>query len=73
LSDYKELLRRVVLSLPVNSAAARRVAYERARTTFADQLRHLDPPLSARQITERRLQLEDCIRELEREIGRSSN
>lgn len=73
MSDYREFLRKAILALPVNSGAARRAVYERARATFADQLRRTDPAISTREVTERRLQFEDCIRQVEQEVGARSN
>ncbi|RYZ69557.1 MAG: hypothetical protein EOP09_07475 [Proteobacteria bacterium] len=65
MADYRELLRRAVAALPENNGAARRATYERARAALVGQLRAINPPLAARDITAHRLQLEDCIREVE--------
>ena len=69
MADYKELLRRAIAALPENNGAARRAVYEKARTALVGQLRAIDPPLPAREITQHRLQLEDCIRQVEREAS----
>lgn len=69
MADYKELIRRAVEALPENNGAARRAVYEKARAALVGQLRGLDPPLSARDITQHRLQLEDCIRQVEQEAS----
>lgn len=69
MADYKELLRRAISVLPENNGAARRAVYEKARTALVGQLRAIDPPLPAREITQHRLQLEDCIRQVEREAS----
>jgi len=69
MADYKELLRRAIAVLPENNGAARRAVYEKARTALVGQLRAIDPPLPAREITQHRLQLEDCIRQVEREAS----
>jgi len=65
MADYRELLRRAVDALPENNGAARRQVYEKARSALVGQLRAISPPLPAREITQHRLQLEDCIRQVE--------
>jgi len=67
MADYKELLRRAISALPENNGAARRAVYEKARSALVGQLRAITPPLPARDITQHRLQLEDCIRQVEQE------
>ncbi|HEY4201840.1 MAG TPA: hypothetical protein VGM83_14910 [Devosiaceae bacterium] len=69
MADYKELLRRAIGALPENNGAARRAVYEKARAALVGQLRAIDPPLPAREITQHRLQLEDCIRQVEQEAS----
>ena len=69
MADYKELLRRAVDALPENNGAARRAVYEKARAALVGQLRAIQPPLAARDITAHRLQLEDCIRQVEQEAS----
>jgi hypothetical protein len=69
MADYKELIRRAIQALPENNGASRRAVYEKARAALVGQLRGLDPPLSAREITQHRLQLEDCIRQVEQEAS----
>ncbi|ODT48912.1 hypothetical protein [Devosia sp. 63-57] len=69
MADYKELLRRAITALPENNGAARRAVYEKARTALVGQLRAIQPPLPAREITQHRLQLEDCIRQVEQEAS----
>lgn len=71
MADYKELLRRAVEALPENNGAARRAVYEKARAALVGQLRAINPPLAARDITTHRLQLEDCIRQVEQESSES--
>src|SRR5215475_8467395 len=72
MADYKELLRRAVEALPENNGAARRAVYEKARAALVGQLRAINPPLPARDITTHRLQLEDCIRLVEQESSEAS-
>jgi hypothetical protein len=69
MADYRELLRRAISALPENNGAARRAVYEKARTALVGQLRAINPPLPARDITQHRLQLEDCIRQVEQEAS----
>ena len=69
MADYKELLRRAVEALPENNGAARRAVYEKARAALVGQLRAINPPLAARDITAHRMQLEDCIRQVEQEAS----
>ncbi|MEO5807560.1 hypothetical protein [Devosia sp.] len=69
MADYKELLRRAITALPENNGAARRAVYEKARSALVGQLRAINPPLPARDITQHRLQLEDCIRQVEQEAS----
>jgi hypothetical protein len=72
MADYKELLRRAIEVLPENNGAARRAVYEKARSALVGQLRAINPPLAARDITQHRLQLEDCIRDVEREASEAN-
>lgn len=65
MANYQELLSRAVRALPENNGASRREVYEKARKALVTQLRAIDPPLPAREITQHRLELEDCIREVE--------
>ncbi len=67
MADYRELLRKAIDALPENTGANRRAVYEKARTALVAQLRAIEPPLPAREITTHRLALEDCIREVEHE------
>src|ERR1700749_3361474 len=69
MADYNELLRKAVEALPENNGAARRAVYEKARAALVGQLRAINPPLPARDITTHRLQLEDCIRQGEQEAS----
>src|SRR6187402_3299133 len=69
MADYKELLRKAISALPENNGAARRAVYEKARSALVGQLRAITPPLPARDITQHRLQLEDCIRQVEQEAS----
>src|ERR1700712_2529506 len=72
MADYKELIRKAIQALPENNGAARRAVYEKARAALVGQLRGLNPPLAARDITQHRLQLEDCIRQVEQEASEAA-
>ncbi len=65
MANYQELLSKAVEALPENNGASRRDVYEKARKALVAQLRAINPPLPAREITQHRLELEDCIREVE--------
>ncbi len=65
MANYQELLSRAVGALPENNGASRREVYEKARKALVAQLRSISPPLPAREITQHRLELEDCIRQVE--------
>lgn len=67
MADYRDLLRRAIDALPENTGANRRAVYEKARGALVSQLRAIEPPLPAREITTHRLNLEDCIRQVEQE------
>lgn len=69
MADYKELLRKAIKALPENNGAARRGVYEKARAALVGQLRAIAPPLPAKDITQHRLHLEDCIRAVEQETS----
>ncbi|MCB1517065.1 MAG: hypothetical protein KDJ19_05555 [Hyphomicrobiaceae bacterium] len=67
MANYQELLSKAISALPENNGAARREVYERARKALVAQLRGITPPLPAREITQHRLELEDCIRQVEQQ------
>src|SRR5690606_23279430 len=72
MADYKELLRKAIAALPENNGASRRAVYEKARSALVGQLRAIQPPLAARDITTHRLQLEDGIRQVEQEASQAA-
>ncbi|MCF6344607.1 MAG: hypothetical protein L3J15_08060 [Devosiaceae bacterium] len=67
MADYKGLLSKAIGALPENNGNARRKVYEKARSALVGQLRSIEPPLPAKEITKHRLELEDCIREVEQD------
>lgn len=69
-ADYYAILKNAIGALPETSGEARRTVYEKARRAVVDQLKAFDPPLSATEITQERLRLEDCIRRVEAEAAK---
>jgi hypothetical protein len=69
-ADYYAILKNAIGALPESSGEARRAVYEKARRAVVDQLKSFDPPLSATEITQERLRLEDCIRRVEAEAAK---
>lgn len=67
MADYYALIAYAAATLDTNTAAHRRVLYERARTSVTAQIRKLDPPLSESEIRREQLALEEAIRKLEAE------
>ena len=70
MADYHAILKRAISALPSPTGEARRAVYEKARTALVNQLKSFDPPLSASEITQQRLQLEDAIRKVESEAAK---
>lgn len=70
MADYYAILKRAISALPEPTGEARRAVYEKARTALVAQLKSFDPPLSASDITQQRLQLEDAIRKVESEAAK---
>ena len=67
MTDYYPLIGRVVAGLDKNTAEARRVIYDAARTRLVEEFRKADPALSEAALTHERLALERAIRKLEAE------
>lgn len=67
MAEYYALLTRAVGALPRNDEASRREIYVKARSALIKQLKAIDPPLPAAEISKQRLALEDAIRRVERE------
>ena len=65
MSDYYQLLTRMVAGLDTNAGESRRALYGRARATLLEQLRTHEPPLTGSEITQERLSLEAAIRKFE--------
>jgi hypothetical protein len=65
MNEYVGVLRRALSAVPAHQFAARREVYEQARNSLAAGLRAARPALTAREIAQRRLLLEDCIARVE--------
>ncbi|WP_407049943.1 hypothetical protein [Methyloraptor flagellatus] len=70
MADYYAILKRAIGALPEPTGEVRRAVYEKARTALVNQLKAFDPPLTASEITQQRLQLEDAIRKVEAEAAK---
>lgn len=70
MADYYAILKRAINGLAEPTGESRRSVYEKARTALVAQLKSFDPPLSASEITQQRLQLEDAIRKVESESAK---
>src|SRR5712672_4273968 len=70
MADYYPLIARAITGLdPSAPGEARRALYERARAALIAQLRSVQPPLSASEITRERLSLEEAVRKVESEAA----
>jgi hypothetical protein len=70
MTDFYPLVLAALSKLERNTPEARQALYQRARTTLADRLRGLDPPLSAQRIMEERLAFEEAVRKAEADWAR---
>lgn len=67
MADYHTLLKRAIAAVDATSPEARQAVYEKARTALVSQLKSLNPPLTAPEITRQRLLLEEAVRKVEAE------
>lgn len=67
MAEYYAVLKKAIGSLDAGSAEARRAVYDKARNALIGQLKAIDPPLAASEISRQRLELEEAIRRVERE------
>jgi len=67
MAEYYAVLKKAVGGLDAESAEARRAVYDKARNALIGQLKAIDPPLAASEISRQRLELEEAIRRVERE------
>ena len=70
MTDYLPLLSRAVANLDSNPEGRRKV-YDRARQALLAQLRAMNPPLAEAEITRERLALEEAIRRLDQQAGKT--
>lgn len=69
MAEYYAVLKKAVGGLESGSADARRAVYDKARNALISQLKAIDPPLAASEISRQRLELEEAIRRVERETA----
>lgn len=67
MAEYYAVLKKAVGGLGSASAESRRAVYDKARNALIGQLKAIDPPLAASDISRQRLELEEAIRRVERE------
>lgn len=67
MAEYYAVLKKAIGGLDSGSAEARRAVYDKARNALIGQLKAIDPPLAASEISRQRLELEEAIRRVERE------
>jgi len=67
MAEYYAVLKKAVGGLDSGSAEVRRAVYDKARNALIGQLKAIDPPLAASEISRQRLELEEAIRRVERE------
>jgi hypothetical protein len=66
-TDYHAMIARVIAGLHQNTAEARRVIYQAARTKLFDEMRAAEPPLTGSKLTRELVALEQAIRDVEAE------
>ena len=67
MAEYYAVLKKAVGGASFGSAESRRAVYDKARNALIGQLKAIDPPLPASEISRQRLELEEAIRRIERE------
>src|SRR5829696_948521 len=68
MAEYYAVLSRAITGLTNASPDTRRAVYDKARNALISQLRAIEPPLPTSEISRQRLELEEAIRRVEREI-----
>ncbi len=69
MAEYYALLTRAVGRLQPNTDGSRREVYVKARNALIQQLKAIQPPLSPSEISKQRLELEEAIRKVERDMA----
>jgi hypothetical protein len=72
MAEYYAVLSRAIGGLTNASAETRRAVYDKARNALVAQLRAIEPALPTSEISRQRLELEEAIRRIEREIQTGS-
>lgn len=68
MAEYYTVLKRAVSGLVPNVPESRRSVYDKARNALIGQLKAVNPPLTTAEISRQRLELEEAIRKVEREL-----
>jgi hypothetical protein len=68
MAEYYAVLNKAVAGLENKSPDGRRAVYDKARNALIGQLKAIDPPLPTAEISRQRLELEEAIRRIEREV-----
>ncbi|MBB5752641.1 hypothetical protein [Prosthecomicrobium pneumaticum] len=68
MTDYYAVLKKAIAGLERNTGETRRAVYDKARNALIGQLKAIDPPLTTSEISRQRLELEEAIRKVEREV-----
>jgi len=69
MAEYYALLTKAVGRLQPNTEGSRREIYVKARNALIQQLKAIQPPLSPSEISKQRLELEEAIRKVERDMA----
>jgi hypothetical protein len=69
MAEYYAVLKKAVSGMDTGAGDARRAVYDKARNALIGQLKAIDPPLSTSEISRQRLELEEAIRRVEREVA----
>src|SRR5437763_7426158 len=68
MAEYYAVLSKAIAGLSNTSPETRRAVYDKARSALVSQLRAIEPPLATAEISRQRLELEEAVRRVEREI-----
>ncbi len=68
MAEYYAVLNKAVAGLQTSTPETRRAVYDKARNALIGQLKAIDPPLPTSEISRQRLELEEAIRRVEREV-----
>src|SRR3954453_23846933 len=68
MAEYYAVLSKAIGGLTNASPDTRRAVYDKARNALISQLKAIAPPLPTTEISRQRLELEEAIRRVEREI-----